>query len=260
MKTALITGASGGIGYELARIFARHQYNLVLVARNEAKLEQLAQEIQQEFGIEVLVLAQDLSLPRAANLIFDQLQSKNIHIDFLINNAGFGNFGFFMETEWPKEEQMINLNITALTHFTKLFGQEMVKHKFGRILNVASTAAFQPGPLMAVYYASKAYVLSFSEAIANELAGTGVTVTALCPGPTETGFLEAAALEDSKLFKGKKLATAREVAEYGYHALMAGKTVAIEGATNQLMARSVKFVPRKWVTALVRKMSERIHT
>ncbi|PIQ22595.1 MAG: short-chain dehydrogenase [Cytophagales bacterium CG18_big_fil_WC_8_21_14_2_50_42_9] len=260
MKTALITGASGGIGYELARIFARHRHNLVLVARNEAKLEQLAQEIQQEFGVEVLVLAQDLSLPQAANLIFDQLQSKNIRIDFLVNNAGFGNFGFFMETEWPKEEQMINLNITALTHFTKLFGQEMVKHKFGCILNVASTAAFQPGPLMAVYYASKAYVLSFSEAIANELAGTGVTVTALCPGPTETGFLEAAALEDSKLFKGKKLATAREVAEYGYYSLMAGKTVAIEGTTNQLIARSVKFVPRKWVTALVRKMSERIHT
>jgi len=258
MKTALITGASGGIGYELAKVFARHKHNLVLVARNGNKLEQLAQELRQVFGVKVLVLAQDLSLPNAANLIFDQLQSKSIRIDFLVNNAGFGNFGFFMETDWVKEEQMINLNITALTHFTKLFGQEMVKNKYGCILNVASTAAFQPGPLLAVYFATKAYVLSFSEAIANELKGTGVTVTALCPGPTQTGFLEAAALEDSLLFKGKKLATAREVAEYGYTALMAGKTVAIEGATNQFMARSVKFFPRKWVTAMARKMVERV--
>jgi len=258
MKTALITGASGGIGYELAKVFARHKHNLVLVARNGNKLEQLAQELRQKFGVKVLVLAQDLSLPNAANLIFDQLQSKSIRVDFLVNNAGFGNFGFFMETDWVKEEQMINLNITALTHFTKLFGLEMVKHKYGCIMNVASTAAFQPGPLLAVYCATKAYVLSFSEAIANELKGTGVTVTALCPGPTQTGFLEAAALEDSGLFKGKKLPTAREVAEYGYTALMVGKTVAIEGTTNQLMARSVKFFPRKWVTAMARKMTERV--
>jgi len=258
MKTALITGASGGIGYGLAKVFARHKQDLVLVARNSNRLEQLAQELRQVFGVKVLVLVQDLSLPNAANLIFDQLQSKSIRIDFLVNNAGFGNFGFFMETDWVKEEQMINLNITALTHFTKLFGLEMVKNKYGCILNVASTAAFQPGPLLAVYFATKAYVLSFSEAIANESKGTGVTVTALCPGPTQTGFLEAAALEDSRLFKGKKLATAQEVAEYGYTALMAGKTVAIEGTTNQFMARSVKFFPRKWVTAMARKMVERV--
>ena len=260
MKTALITGASGGIGYELAKVFARHKHNLVLVARNGRKLNLLAEELRLKYGVEVLVLAQDLSLSHAATLIFDQVQRKNIRIDFLVNNAGFGNFGFFIETDWQKEEQMINLNITALTHFSKLFGQEMVKNKFGRILNVASTAAFQPGPLMAVYYASKSYVLSFSEAIANEMEGTGVTVTALCPGPTETGFMEAAALEDSKLFKGKRLSTAREVAEYGYKALMTGKVVAIEGKANTLLARSVKFAPRKWVTAMVRKMSERVNS
>ena len=259
MKTALITGASGGIGYELARVFARHKHNLVLVARSADKLEQLAQQLQQEFGIKVLVIPADLSLPRAAAAVFEQLQRANIQIDFLVNNAGFGNYGLFMETDWPKEEQMINLNIAALTHFTKVFGQEMVKNRSGRILNVASTAAFQPGPLMAVYYATKAYVLSFSEAIANELQGTGVTVTALCPGPTESGFVDAAALHNSKLFKGKKIATSREVAEYGYQALIRGRIVAVQGTTNKVMAKFVKFIPRKWQTAIVRKISERVN-
>lgn len=258
MKTALITGASGGIGYELARVFAQHKHNLVLVARSAAKLELLAQQQQQEFGIKAFVVAADLSLPQAAAAVFEQLQKENIRIDFLVNNAGFGNYGLFMETDWPKEEQMINLNITALTHFTKVFGQKMVRNRSGRILNVASTAAFQPGPLMAVYFATKAYVLSFSEAIANELQGTGVTVTALCPGPTESGFVEAAALHNSKLFKGKKIAASREVAEYGYQVLMRGRIVAVQGTTNRVMANLVKFFPRKWVTAMARKISERV--
>ncbi|MDQ3292063.1 MAG: SDR family oxidoreductase [Bacteroidota bacterium] len=257
MKTALITGASGGIGYELAKQFARHQHNVVLVARSEAKLIEIAQELQATYGIQAIVLAQDLSNPDAVSTIFSELQSRNIIIDFLVNNAGFGDFGFFVETDWAKEERMINLNITTLTHFTKVFARDMVKRRFGRILNVASTASFQSGPLMAVYFATKAYVLSFSEAIANELQGTGVTVTALCPGPTESGFMQASALESSKLFKGKKIPGSSEVAAFGYKALMSGKTVAVHGFRNWLIANSARFAPRKLVTAIVRKMTER---
>jgi short-subunit dehydrogenase len=257
MKTALITGASGGIGYELAKQFARYQHNLVLVARSEAKLNQLAEELRAVHRVQIAVIAQDLSQPQAVTSIHASLKAQNITVDYLVNNAGFGDFGFFVETDWAKEEQMINLNIMALTHFTKVFVQDMVQRRSGRILNIASTAAFQPGPLMAVYFATKAYVLSFSEAIANELQGTGVTVTALCPGPTDSGFLEAAALEGSKLFKGKKLPSSAEVAAYGYRAMMSGKTVVIHGTRNWLLANSARFAPRKLVTALVRKMSER---
>jgi uncharacterized protein len=257
MKTALITGASGGIGMELARIFAKEKHNLVLVARSEGKLTALATELQNKHNISVKVVAKDLSLPNAVQEVYDELKKANLTIDFLVNNAGFGEFGFFHQTAWEKEAMMIDLNIKTLTHFTKLFVQDMVHRKSGKILNVASTAAFQPGPLMAVYYATKAYVLSFSEAIANELQGTGITVTALCPGPTESGFQAAAALEESKLVKGKKLPSSLEVADYAYKALMQGETVAIHGTMNWLMAQSVRFTPRKMVTALVRTLSEK---
>jgi short-subunit dehydrogenase len=257
MKTALITGASGGIGMELARIFAQNKHNLVLVARSEGKLKELANELQSKYGVAVKVIAKDLSLATAPTEIYQELKTAKITIDFLVNNAGFGEFGFFDETAWTKEEMMIDLNIKTLTHFTKLFVQDMVQRKSGKILNVASTAAFQPGPLMAVYYATKSYVLSFSEAIANELADKGVTVTALCPGPTASGFQAAAALEESKLVKGKKLPSSLEVAEYGYKAMMNGETVAIHGTMNWLMAQSIRFTPRKLATTIVRAMSEK---
>lgn len=257
MKTALITGASSGIGLELTRIFAREKHRVVLVARNEKALQQLQQELEQHYRAEVLVLPADLSRPEAPQQLFDALQARGISVDFLVNNAGFGEFGFFAETEWAKENQMLDLNIRALTHLTKLFLPGMVQRRSGRIMQLASTAAFQPGPLMAVYYATKAYVLSFSEAIANELQGTGVTVTALCPGPTASGFQDAASLHDSKLVKGKKLPTSAEVAEYGYRALLRGQTVAVHGTLNWLMAQSVRFTPRSLVTSLVRRMSER---
>ncbi|HEX7414176.1 MAG TPA: SDR family NAD(P)-dependent oxidoreductase, partial [Bacteroidia bacterium] len=184
---------------------------------------------------------------------------QNIKVDYLINNAGFGDFGMFYETDWNKELHMINLNITTLTQFTKLYLKEMVQRKSGKIMNVASTAAFQPGPTMAVYFATKAYVLSFSEAIGNEVRDKGVTVTALCPGATESGFMAAAAMEESKLFKGKKIPTSREVAEYGYIAMINGKSVAIHGLMNYIMANAVRFVPRNWVVNLVRKIQEKVN-
>lgn len=258
-RTALITGASSGIGYELARVFAQNKINLVLVARSEKKLQEFAAELSKVYGIKVEVLAKDISVVASAQEIYDALKQKSITIDFLVNNAGFGDFGFFTETKWEKELEMINLNITALTVLTKLFVKDMVARKFGKVVNVASTASFQPGPLMAVYYATKAYVLSFSEAIANELQGTGVTVTALCPGPTESGFQNAAAMNDSKLVKGKKLPTSQEVAEYAYKVMMNGKVVAIHGVMNTIMAQSVRFTPRAIVRSLVRMMSERTH-
>lgn len=258
-STALITGASSGIGLELADVLAREGHNVVLTARNASKLNALAVDLMSKYGVKATVIACDLSEQNAPLKVFDQLKKENILIDILVNNAGFGDFGAFTETKWEKERQMIDVNITALTQLTKLFLDGMIERKYGRIMNVASTAAFQPGPFMAVYYATKAYVLSFSEAIANELQGTGVTVTALCPGPTESGFVKAASLDESKLFRNKKLPTSREVAEYGYKAMMKGKTVAIHGAMNRLMANSVRFTPRKLVTAIVRRMQERAH-
>ncbi|UYZ63718.1 SDR family NAD(P)-dependent oxidoreductase [Hymenobacter weizhouensis] len=257
MKTALITGASSGIGLELARIFAREGHRVVLVARSAAALEKLKTDLEQQYRTEAVVLPADLSRTEAPQAVFEAVQARGLTVDFLVNNAGFGEFGLFAENAWDKENQMLDLNIRALTHLTKLFLPGMLARRSGRIMQLASTAAFQPGPLMAVYYATKAYVLSFSEAIANELQGTGVTVTALCPGPTTSGFQDAASLNDSKLVKGKKLPSSAEVAEYGYQALLRGQTVAVHGTMNWLMAQSVRFTPRKLVTALVRRMSER---
>jgi uncharacterized protein len=256
-KTALITGSSSGIGLELARIHAENGNNLVLVARNKNKLDILKNELEQKFKITVCNLEKDLSLPDSAKEVYDELSRQNISIDYLINNAGFGDFGFFAESDWAKQEKMINLNILTLSHFTWLFLPEMIKKGKGKIMNVASTAAFQSGPTMAVYYATKAYVLSFSEAVDNEVRNKGITVTALCPGATESGFQAAAALEESRLFKDRKLPSSREVAEYGYKAMMKGKTVAIHGLMNAIMANSVRFAPRSLVVKVTRKMQEK---
>jgi len=255
-KTALITGASSGIGLELAKIFARDKYNLVLVARSADKLNELATELRKE-NISVDVIVFDLSLPNAARDLFNAVQQKNISIDFLINNAGFGDFGFFIEADWKKTERMISVNIMTLTHLTRLFLPSMVKNGYGRVLNMSSTAAFQPGPLMSVYYATKAYVLHFSEAIGNELKDTGVKVTALCPGATESGFQAASNMEESRLVKGRKLPTSKEVAEFGYKAMMKGKAVAIPGMFNYLLAQSPRFTPRALVVKVARMIQEK---
>jgi short-subunit dehydrogenase len=251
-NTALITGASSGIGLELAIVHASKGGDLVLVARSKEKLEELKVSIQKQYNTEVYLIFKDLSAPNSAQEVYDELKQKNIRIDYLINNAGFGDFGLFHDTDWKKTEQMIQLNITALTQFTRLFLNDMLLNKHGKILNVASTAAFQPGPTMAVYFATKAYVLHFSEAIANELENTSITVTALCPGATESGFKDAADMHDSKLFKDKKLPSSKAVAIFGYDQMMKGKVVAIHGLMNYILANSVRFTPRSLVVKIAR--------
>ena len=256
--TALITGASSGIGLELARIFAEHGHDVVLVARSEAKLKSLASELQSR-GVRAHVVATDLGAPGAAKTVVDRTRELGVDVDVLVNNAGYGLYGPFLETSLDAELAMIQLNIVTLTELTKRLLPAMVARKRGRILNLASTAAFLPGPLMAVYYATKAYVLSFSEAIANELSGSGVTVTALCPGPTASGFQAAANLEESKLVAGKTLPTSREVARAGYDALMRGTTVYVPGLANKMTVQLPRLFPRGVITKVVRGVQERRH-
>jgi short-subunit dehydrogenase len=254
-KTALITGASSGIGYELTGLFARDGYNLVLVARNQRQLLQMADELKEQYRVSVKIISKDLSAASAPEEIFTELEQESIEIDALVNNAGSATYGLFSETNLDVELQMMQVNMVTLTHLTKLFLPGMLKKRMGKILNVASTAAFQPGPLMAVYYATKAYVLSFSEALADELRGTGVNVTALCPGPTASGFQKRAQMEDSKLFSGQ-IMDAQTVAHIGYHGLMTNKRVVIPGLRNRMLVEVVRFTPREMVTRVVRNMQE----
>lgn len=200
-RTALITGASGGIGYELAKLFAKDHYNLVLVARSGDKLNQVAGQLREQFNVTVNTIALDLAADQAVTMLFERLKGEGMAVDVLVNNAGFGVFGEFAEMPEEGIWGQIRLNVMALTYLTRLFLPAMIARRHGKIMNVASTAAFQPGPLMAVYYATKAYVLSFSEALANEVAGTGVVVSCFCPGATDTGFQKRAGMENSRLFK-----------------------------------------------------------
>jgi short-subunit dehydrogenase len=257
-STALLTGASGGIGFELAKLFAKDHHDLVLVARNGPKLAQVADDLQRQFGITVRIFALDLTEPAAPQSLFAKLQSGGIDIGILVNNAGYGRFGEFAEVPLEESLGQIQLNITALTELTKLFLGPMRERRSGKIMNVASTAGFQPGPLMAVYYATKAYVISFSEALANELDGKGVTVTCLCPGATETGFAGRAGNDESRLFKKLRPMDAKTVARAGYRGLRKGKTLVIPGLRNWLVAESVRLSPRKMVTAISRWVSERV--
>jgi uncharacterized protein len=256
-QTALITGASGGIGYELAKLFARDKYNLVLVARSGPKLVQFADELERDFGISARTVPLDLTLPEAPQELFDDLQRAAIPVDVLVNNAGYGVFGEFGKVPLEESLGQIDLNITALTRLTRLFLGPMLERRSGKIMNVASTAAFQAGPLMSVYYATKAFVLLFSEGLASELKGTGVTVTCFCPGATDTGFQKRADMEHSRLFRQVGPMDARTVARDGYRGLMSGRTVVISGMRNWLVAESVRFAPRKVVTAISRWLVEK---
>ena len=254
-KTALITGASGGIGYELALLFGRDRYDCILVARSAEKLHALAARLESEFRVKTLVLAKDLSKPASVDEIYEEVTAAAVNVDVLVNNAGFPVYGRFVETDLQAELEMLQVNVVALTALTKLFLKGMVERRYGRILNLASTAAFVPGPLMAVYYASKAYVLSFSEALANELKDTGVTVTALAPGATRTGFQERGKMEDARLIKGT-LPDAASVAMAGYRGLMARKSVVIPGLGNKLLPVVVRLSPRRIVTRVSRRLLE----
>ena len=253
--TALITGASSGIGYELALVFARNGYRLVVVARDRVRLDSLAQTLQTRHGASVVVLPHDLSRPSAPNDLMRDLANASVEVDVLVNNAGFGTHGPFAQSDMDAQLRMMQVNMAALTHLTRLVLPGMLARRAGKILNVASTAAFQPGPMMAVYYASKAYVLSFSEALANELAGTGVSVTALCPGPTKTEFQARANVGHTKMMS-ERIMTAVDVALAGYQGLMAGKTIVIPGARNKLIAFAVRLLPRALVRRAVRRIQD----
>jgi hypothetical protein len=255
-QTALVTGASGGIGLELARVFAAGGFNLILVARSADRLAKIAEELAARHSITARAVPADLIDPQAPQALFDRLAQEQAQVDVLVNNAGFASYGPFVEAETGGQLDMIQLNVTALTHLTRLFLPGMVARRRGRVLNVASTAAFQPGPLMAVYYATKAFVLSFSEALANELEGSGVTVTALCPGPTESGFQQRASLQESRLFQGG-LMDAATVAKVAYAATLRGQTVVIPGTRSWLFAQAPRFLPRGLVVRLVRQAQER---
>jgi short-subunit dehydrogenase len=253
-QTALVTGASSGIGLELARLLAANHYNLILVARSADKLGELAADLRRAHKINAVAVPIDLADPAAAEELFHVLNEQRIFVDVLVNNAGFGTHGPFAQSDPAIELQMLQVNIMALTHLTRLFLPNMIANGRGRILNVASTAAFQPGPFMAGYYASKAFVLSFSEAIAAELKGSGVTVTALCPGPTNTGFQERAGVAETPLFKANTM-TSQEVARIGFEAMMKGKPLAIAGLKNRLLAFSTRLAPRGLVTSIARKLN-----
>ncbi|MDH3717667.1 MAG: SDR family oxidoreductase [Planctomycetota bacterium] len=250
-ETVLITGASAGIGLELARCFARGKSNLVLVARREEKLRELAAEIGDQHGVAVTVLPKDLADPAAPLEIRERLDEQQVAIDVVVNNAGFGEVGMLAALPVQRQVDMVQVNVAGLTHLTRLFLRDMIRRRRGGILNVGSTAAFQPGPGMAVYYASKAYVLSFTEALAEELRGTGVTATCLAPGPTVTEFGAVSGIEHSRLFKLGAM-DAAQVAKAGYRGFRRGKTIVIPGPLNKLGAVSVRAVPRTVVRKIVK--------
>jgi hypothetical protein len=249
--TALITGASSGIGYELAKLFAAAGFDLALVARRREPLDRLANELPPRHGIRTRVMVEDLADPAAPRRIHQALVGANVTVEALVNNAGFGLRGAFAELPLERQLALLQVNVTALTELSRLFLPGMVARGRGRVLNLASTAAFQPGPFMAVYYASKAYVLSLSEALAEELAGSGVTVTCLAPGPTATGFAEAAGNADSRLFRLGTM-DAAQVARIGFEAAMAGRRLAVPGLRNWLAVQGLRLSPRALTLKLVR--------
>jgi uncharacterized protein len=257
-QTALITGASGGIGLELATVFAREKYDLILVARSGGRLNEIAEQLKRQYDTISTVIVADLGQTDAPAKLYAEVQARGLVVDVLVNNAGFGLYGEFDQLDLAQQLNMIQLNVTTLTHLTHLFLQGMKARKRGAVLNVASTAAFLPGPLMAVYYASKAFVLSLSEALAEELAGTGVTVTVLCPGPTQSSFQERAAMQDSKLVQSN-LMSAQEVSEAAYQALQKGQRVVVPGLMNVIQSMLPRFLPRDMVAGIVKNAQARTH-
>lgn len=253
---ALVTGASGGIGRALAALLAKDGHPLVLVARDQAALDEVAGEFRTRFGVEAIALAADLAQSEAVAGLVATLDQRGVAVEILVNNAGFGDAGPFAESDPTRVRAMLAVNVVAVTELTRRLLPTMLARGRGRVLNVASTAAFQPGPYMSVYYASKAFVLSFSEAIAEEIHGSGVTVTALCPGPTATGFQERAAIGDSPLFRRGGVMDSERVATAGYAGLLAGRRIVIPGRRNWIGAQSVRIAPRRAVTAMVGRLQK----
>ncbi|HTR68797.1 MAG TPA: SDR family oxidoreductase [Mycobacteriales bacterium] len=254
--TALVTGASSGIGAELARVLAREGHELVLVARREAELDALAEELKRRYGAQSTVVPADLSDGAGPALVADAVDGAGIELDVLVNNAGFGDTGRFWETDPAKTERMLAVNVVALTALTRRFLPGMCERRHGHVLNVASTAAFQPGPYMSVYYASKAYVLSFTEALAEELQGTGVSATALCPGVVPSGFQDASNVShDAAILHTPAVKSAEFVAEAAYAAMIKGKAIVIPGALNMVGVQSLRLAPRRVVV----KVAKRLH-
>ena len=246
-KTVLITGASRGIGEAFARVYAKKQHNLILVARNEKDLNALKEELSSLYSINIVVLAYDLTKEEAAQQIYNEIEQQNLFVDVLVNNAGYGDYGEFVSGDWPKLQGMILLNVLAVTRLCHSFLPSMIARGQGQILNVASTAAFQPGPMMAVYFATKAYVLSLSEALSAETKGTGVNVTVLCPGPTQSNFGQNANMDQIALMgdvTSDKLPSALDVAQYGYEALNKGEVVAVHGVLNKVLTFMPRLTPR----------------
>ncbi len=249
---ALVTGASAGIGKELAERFAKNGCDLILVARRTDELNALAARLTEAHAAKVHVMSADLGDATAPRKLFDDVTAKGLSVEILINNAGFGALGEFATADLARMISMIQLNVVALTELTRLFLPAMVKNRRGKVLNVASTAAFQPGPLMAVYYATKAYVLSFSEALHEELRDTGVTVTCLCPGPTKTEFGDVADMSGTSLFSGPNVMAVGPVADAAFHGLMAGRRLVVPGFRNRLLIFAVRFAPRSVILKLVK--------
>lgn len=249
----LITGASGGIGKALSEEFAKDGYDLILAARSIDKMQAHAADLQQRFNIQVTAIGADLESPKGAEQLHAEIKKSDKVLTALVNNAGYGVFGEFKDSALASELAMMQLNMNTVVALTKLFLPDLLATR-GKILNIASTAAFQPGPYMAVYCATKSFVLSFSEAIASELEGTGVTVTALCPGPTASGFQDKAELGSSGLIKGKKLPASQEVAAMGYRAMQRGQRVYIPGVVNWVMAQSMRLTPRNLATKVVKML------
>ena len=256
-RYAVVTGASSGIGYELARLFAEDGKDLVVVARSKEKLEELKADVENKYGVRVRVLPKDLSDPTSPQEIFSELEKEGISVDVLVNNAGFSVYGMFSETDWQKEAEMIQVNITSLTHLTKLFLNKMLESNSGKIMNVASAVGFVPAPLMSVYAATKSYVINFSEALANEVQGTGVSVTCFCPTATRSLFWERANAEGCKARQGRLMDSAT-AARVGYRALRKGKVTAIASLGYRLMLLSARLTPRSLSTRIARSMLERV--
>jgi short-subunit dehydrogenase len=256
-ETALVTGASSGIGTDLARCFARDGADVVLLARSEDALRALAEELEAEHGVTAHVLPADLSAPDAAATIDAELDEREIAVDVLVNNAGYGARGRFAERDEDEQMGMVHVNVTALTQLTHRLLPAMIERGRGGVLNVASTAAFQPGPHMSVYYATKAYVLSFTEGLAGEVDGTGVTITCLAPGPTETSFADRADMRDTPLFEMDVAMSAADVAQAGYEGFRAGRTLVVPGLANKASVVLSRFTPRRLARKITGWLQER---